>query len=385
MGIVKSKLWQMCCPRNCNCCRRKQPLLYVALVDYEPISGWDIKLHKGDKMSLLNRVNDSWCHVYVLDSPQNKGCRKVGFVPTNVIALRENDDQSGIGMSTIETPARPSIDDLKKTLENYTVPHARFKKKKEIGSGNFGTVYEGLWNNTTSVAIKELKKGITRADLLLREANIMAGFNHPRLLELYAVCCEDEPFWLVMELMEEDLLQVLRRDTDGKPTQHELLTICREVASAMAYLQSKDTIHRDLRAQNVMTKTELGQLTCKVADFGLSRIVEEGQYYRAKEANLPVRWMAPEVLVFHKYSTKSDVWSFGVLLYEIYTFGKIPYYELPHDKEVVTFVDNGSHLSCPDGCPEDICTLMKKCWDRDSGNRPNFETLSNDLNAKEID
>uniref|UniRef100_A0A8C4QNU5 Si:ch73-340m8.2 n=1 Tax=Eptatretus burgeri TaxID=7764 RepID=A0A8C4QNU5_EPTBU len=409
MGIVRSKLRQCCCLETCHRCAERQqssepvaepvaetvaepvaePVVeskadsehsrYIALADYEPITEWDIHLQKGDVMNVLEDISELWIYVSVLHSSENVGRRKMGYVPANVISPIGNDDQPEDVNSRPKISTRPSVDDLQEILENYKVPHSRFKKTKSIGSGNFGTVYEGLWNNTTSVAIKELREGLTSADLLLKEAITMAGFNHPRLLQLYAVCCENEPFWLVMELMEEDLLEVLHRHTDEKLTQLDLLTICREVASAMAYLQSKDIIHRDLRARNVMTKKEYGQLTCKVADFGLSRIVEDGRFYQIKGTCLPVRWMAPEVLVQEMYSKKSDVWSFGVLLYEIYTFGNTPYYDIPNEQDVINFVAQGSHLPCPDGCPDKIWNLMKECWEIITDNRPDFEILSNTL------
>ncbi|XP_016309265.1 proto-oncogene tyrosine-protein kinase LCK-like [Sinocyclocheilus anshuiensis] len=144
-----------------------------------------------------------------------------------------------------------------------------------------------------------------------------------------------------------------------------------QVADGMAYIEQKNYIHRDLRAANILVSDEL---ICKIADFGLARLIENNEYTAREGAKFPIKWTAPEAINYGTFSIKSDVWSFGVLLTEIVTYGRIPYPGMTNP-EVIANLERGYRMPCPDNCPEDLYNIMKHCWTENPDNRPTFEYL----------
>lgn len=243
---------------------------------------------------------------------------------------------------------------------------------RELGSGQFGSVYEGLWNKTVPVAVKTLRPGKMNPKDFLEEAQILKQLRHPKLLQLYAVSTQEEPFYIITELMRKgSLLDYLRSRRCEPLPLLEQIHVGSQVAEGMQYLEERNYIHRDLAARNVLVG-ENG--TVKVADFGLSRLVQEDEYLAQEGARFPIKWTAPEALRFNKFTTKSDVWSFGVLLMEVVTSGSIPYPGMSNI-EVIDMVEKGYRMDRPHKCPTKLYNMMMSCWAKTPACRPTFEDL----------
>ncbi|XP_054474094.1 tyrosine-protein kinase SRK2 [Anoplopoma fimbria] len=262
-----------------------------------------------------------------------------------------------------------------KTVDQWEIERSSIKMLKKLGAGQFGEVFEGLWNDTTAVAVKTLKPGTMDAEDFLREAQIMKRLRHPKLIQLYAVCTMKEPIYIITELMKNgSLLEYLNKDRGNKLGISDQIEMAAQVASGMAFLELQNYIHRDLAARNVLVGDNN---ICKVADFGLARVFmkEDENVYEAKEGTkFPVKWTAPEAIHDNKFSIKSDVWSFGILLYEIMTFGQMPYPAMSN-YQVVQKLPTGYRMPCPPNCPKIMYDIMMDCWKENEQDRPTFETL----------
>ncbi|XP_036405383.1 tyrosine-protein kinase SRK2 [Megalops cyprinoides] len=261
------------------------------------------------------------------------------------------------------------------TVDHWEIDRTSIQLVRKLGAGQFGEVHEGLWNGTTAVAVKTLKPGTMDPQDFLREAQIMKKLRHPKLIQLYAVCTVEEPIYIITELMKNgSLLEYLQKDKGAKLNRTDQIEMAAQVAAGMAYLELQNYIHRDLAARNVL----VGENNiCKVADFGLARVfmMENENVYEAKEGTkFPVKWTAPEAINCNKFSIKSDVWSFGILLYEIITFGQMPYPTM-NNHQVIQKLSTGYRMPCPANCPPVIYNLMMDCWKENELERPTFETL----------
>ncbi|XP_070506786.1 proto-oncogene tyrosine-protein kinase ROS isoform X3 [Chironomus tepperi] len=259
-----------------------------------------------------------------------------------------------------------------------------------LGKGAFGEVWSGVVKNDDGseelVAIKTLHKGANDVEKreFLQEAQLMSNFKHDHILRLIGVCLNQNEclLYIVMELMESgDLLSFLRnnRPALNKPSPLKLLdlmSMCVDVASGCRYLEEMHFVHRDLAARNCLVKTAPDSnglnLVVKIGDFGLTRDIYKNDYYRKEgEGLLPVRWMSPESLVDGVFTSQSDIWSFGVLMWEVMTLGQQPY-PARTNIEVLQYVRSGGRLSRPNqNCPEELYQLMTKCWNR-IDQRPTF-------------
>ncbi|XP_023286283.1 tyrosine-protein kinase FRK [Seriola lalandi dorsalis] len=261
------------------------------------------------------------------------------------------------------------------TVDQWEIDRNSIKLLRKLGAGQFGEVFEGLWNETTAVAVKTLKPGTMDPEDFLREAQMMKRLRHAKLIQLYAVCTMEDPIYIITELMKNgSLLEYLQKDKGATLRFSDQIEMAAQVASGMAFLELQNYIHRDLAARNVL----VGENNiCKVADFGLARVFmkENENVYEAKEGSkFPVKWTAPEAIHDNKFTIKSDVWSFGILLYEIMTYGQMPYPAMTN-YQVVQRVPQGYRMQCPPNCPKVMYDIMMDCWKGNEQDRPTFETL----------
>ncbi|XP_047141451.1 cytoplasmic tyrosine-protein kinase BMX isoform X2 [Hydra vulgaris] len=246
---------------------------------------------------------------------------------------------------------------------------------KQIGTGQFGTVHEALWKNNKLVAVKMMKPDSMSENDFIEEAKVMQRFQHRNLITLYGVCTT-HPLYIVVELMKNgSLLDYLRNNKQLLEKTQVLIDIILKVSSAMEYLEKNKFIHRDLAARNCLVGENN---TIKVGDFGLARYVLDDEYTASEGSKFPVRWAAPEVIEYTKFSSKSDVWSFGVLTWEVFTGGKSPYAML-NNYQVANEVRKGYRLEEPNNCPKDIYTLMCNCWHQTPEKRPSFCSIKEHL------
>ncbi|KAK2154274.1 hypothetical protein LSH36_272g02041 [Paralvinella palmiformis] len=306
-----------------------------------------------------------------------------------------------------------------------TIRHIQREKihfVRELGEGAFGRVYLGLCeslepgDNLTMVAIKTLKDiGLedTRRDFD-REAELLTSLHHTNIVTFYGVCADGDPLMMVFEYMENgDLNNFLRMKGENKHgprtvpisetrrmsesvgshgpdssflgigeektdplTSSQLIHIAIQIASGVDYLASQHFVHRDLATRNCLVGNEM---VVKIGDFGMSRDVYSTDYYRVGgQTMLPVRWMPPESILYRTFTVESDVWSYGVVLWEIFTYGKQPWYELSNH-EVIQHVQNGKQLHCPRDCPEDLYKIMLGCWKRQPSERHTMKEIKKKL------
>nr|XP_055045471.1 tyrosine-protein kinase Tec [Misgurnus anguillicaudatus] len=243
---------------------------------------------------------------------------------------------------------------------------------KEVGSGQFGVVRLGKWRAQHKVAIKTIREGAMSEDDFIEEAKIMTNLSHHNLVQLYGVCTQQKPIYLVTEFMELGCLLNYLRQRRESLTSLDLLSICHDVSLGMTHLEQRSFIHRDLAARNCLVNSSL---VVKVADFGMARYVLDDQYTSSSGAKFPVKWSPPEVFNFCRYSSKSDVWSFGVLMWEVFTRGKMPF-EHNANHEVVMMVTQGHRLYRPKKTSPHIYGIMQMCWKERSDERPTFSQIS---------
>uniref|UniRef100_A0AAY4D0I2 Focal adhesion kinase 1 n=1 Tax=Denticeps clupeoides TaxID=299321 RepID=A0AAY4D0I2_9TELE len=265
---------------------------------------------------------------------------------------------------------------------DYEIQRERIELGRCIGEGQFGDVHQGFYTSpdtpTLSVAIKTCKNCTSDSvrEKFLQEALTMRQFDHPHIVKLIGVITEN-PVWIIMELCTlgelRSFLQVRKYSLDLAT----LILFAFQLSTALAYLESKRFVHRDIAARNVLVSSA----DCvKLGDFGLSRYMEDSSYYKASKGKLPIKWMAPESINFRRFTSASDVWMFGVCMWEILMYGIKPFQGVKNN-DVIGRIENGERLAMPHNCPPTLYSLMTKCWAYDPSKRPRFTELKTQLST----
>ncbi|XP_064409012.1 ephrin type-B receptor 4-like [Latimeria chalumnae] len=259
------------------------------------------------------------------------------------------------------------------------------KIEEVIGAGEFGEVCRGRLKvpgkKENYVAIKTLKGGYTEKQRreFLSEASIMGQFDHPNIIRLEGVITNSCPVMIITEFMENGALDSFLRLNDGQFTPIQLVGMLRGIASGMKYLSDMSYVHRDLAARNILVNSNL---VCKVSDFGLSRFLEENSsdptYTSSLGGKIPIRWTAPEAIAFRKFTSASDVWSYGIVMWEVMSFGERPYWDMSN-QDVINAIEQDYRLPPPPDCPTSLHHLMLDCWQKDRNARPRFAQIVNAL------
>lgn len=281
---------------------------------------------------------------------------------------------------------------LNPKLEKLEYPRNNIIYIKDLGQGAFGRVFQAkapcliAGEEFSLVAVKMLKDDAS-ADMQVdfeREACLLSEYDHPNIVKLLGVCALGRPMCLLFEFMSRgDLNDFLRKcspymlhnvpDAGRLELGHsDLLTIAQQIAAGMVYLSERKFVHRDLATRNCLIDN---QMVVKIADFGLSHKIYLQDYYKGDEHDaIPIRWMPLESILYNKYTCESDVWAFGVCLWEIFSFALQPYFGMTHE-EVVKYVKEGSVLNCPENTPLVVYNLMRKCWQMKAVDRPSFAII----------
>uniref|UniRef100_G1TS73 Focal adhesion kinase 1 n=1 Tax=Oryctolagus cuniculus TaxID=9986 RepID=G1TS73_RABIT len=317
--------------------------------------------------------------------PQKEGERALPSIPklansekqgvrTHAVSMSETDDYAEI-IDEEDTYTMPSTRD-------YEIQRDRIELGRCIGEGQFGDVHQGVYmspeNPALAVAIKTCKNCTSDSvrEKFLQEALTMRQFDHPHIVKLVGVITEN-PVWIIMELCTlgelRSFLQVRKFSLDLA----SLILYAYQLSTALAYLESKRFVHRDIAARNVLVSSN----DCvKLGDFGLSRYMEDSTYYKASKGKLPIKWMAPESINFRRFTSASDVWMFGVCVWEILMHGVKPFQGVKNN-DVIGRIENGERLPMPPNCPPTLYSLMTKCWAYDPSRRPRFTELKAQLST----
>ncbi|KAE8293000.1 Ephrin type-B receptor 2 [Larimichthys crocea] len=273
--------------------------------------------------------------------------------------------------------SRRSSEDQNQSTQTTPTLHQWYREFGEVCSGNL----RQPGKREILVAIKTLKVGYTerqRRDFL-SEASIMGQFDHPNIIHLEGVVTKSSPVIIITEFMENGSLDSFLRQNDGQFTVIQLVGMLRGIAAGMKYLCDMNYVHRDLAARNILVNSNL---VCKVSDFGLSRFLEDDTsdptYTSALGGKIPIRWTAPEAIQYRKFTSSSDCWSYGIVMWEVMSYGERPYWDMSN-QDVINAIEQDYRLPPPMDCPSALHQLMLDCWQKDRNNRPKFSQIVSTL------
>ena len=333
----------------------------------------DSETDHGD-YSLSIRDRDQVRHYRIRQLPNGDFfvTRRIHFVTIPDLVAYYQKQADGLCVNLIQPCAlseNPQAQTTGQANDEWEIDRRRIIIIEKQMDGEFSEVWEGMWDGTTSVSVKICKLQIMTlfAQNFLQTAALMKKLRHPNIIQLYAVCTREEPVYIITEFMKHNsLLEYLRGE--GRVTKFpQLIDMALQVAEGMAYLEKKYIVHRYLTAQNI----QVGEnLICKLANFEMARVIDDAQ----NPAAVATKWTAPEALLYDKFTIKSDVWSFGIVLYEIITYGRFPYPAMTNT-EVLEQLKQGYRMPQPRTCPDKLYDIMYNCWQEEPINRPTFETL----------
>eukprot|EP00064_Thunnus_orientalis_P003469 superscaffoldBa00000282_g3478 len=267
------------------------------------------------------------------------------------------------------------LDERPKSVVKYGIEREDIVLGRILGEGFFGEVYDGVYKkengNRVNVAVKTCKDYSPDVmEKFMSEAVIMKNLDHPHIVKLIGII-EEDPVWIVMELYEYGELGTYLVQNQNKLTNTTLVLFSLQICKALVYLEGVNMVHRDIAVRNVLVASP----ECvKLGDFGLSRYIEDEEYYKASVTRLPIKWMAPESINFRRFTSASDVWMFAVCVWEIMSRGQQPFFWL-ENRDVITQLEQGIRLPKPDDCPPAFYSLMTRCWSYDHRERPTFTEL----------
>ncbi|CAH1253590.1 PTK2 [Branchiostoma lanceolatum] len=345
------------------------------------------KLTHNSTTSLITRPNDSRRALPVppgMNSAPNgresrksdASSKKGSLVSVATMTTTDDEDEESDDYAEIVDDDDYSMPATK----DYEIAREKIVLGAIIGEGQFGDVHRGVYKSkeegNLDVAVKTCKMDCTDtvAEKFLEEAYTMKQFDHPHIIRLIGVCT-DRPIWIIMELANFGELRSFLQSNKQSLDLATLILYAYQLSTALSYLESKKFVHRDIAARNVLVAA---YDSVKLGDFGLSRWVEDQTYYKASKGKLPIKWMAPESINFRRFTTASDVWMFGVCMWEILMLGVKPFQGVKNN-DVIGKIENGERLAMPPNCPPNLYNIMTKCWSYEPSNRPLFSHLKEQL------
>uniref|UniRef100_A0A8D1UY59 Tyrosine-protein kinase n=1 Tax=Sus scrofa TaxID=9823 RepID=A0A8D1UY59_PIG len=336
------------------------PNLFVALYDFVASGDNTLSITKGEKLRVLGyNHNGEWCEAQTRNGQ--------GWVPSNYVtpvsSLEKHSWYHGpVSRNAAEYLLSSGINGSFLVRESESSP----------GQRSISLRYEGRVYHYRINTASDGKEDTMEVEEFLKEAAVMKEIKHPNLVQLLGVCTREPPFYIITEFMTYgNLLDYLRECNRQEVNAVVLLYMATQISSAMEYLEKKNFIHRDLAARNCLVGENH---LVKVADFGLSRLMTGDTYTAHAGAKFPIKWTAPESLAYNKFSIKSDVWAFGVLLWEIATYGMSPYPGIDLS-QVYELLEKDYRMERPEGCPEKVYELMRACWQWNPSDRPSFAEI----------
>uniref|UniRef100_A0A3Q4I1Z6 receptor protein-tyrosine kinase n=1 Tax=Neolamprologus brichardi TaxID=32507 RepID=A0A3Q4I1Z6_NEOBR len=306
----------------------------------------------------------------------------ISFPPTKFPCAKQDPDEEKMQFQHGRTYIHPhTYEDPNQAVRDFAkeIDASNIRIERVIGAGEFGEVCSGRLRmqgkREIYVAIKSLKAGYSdkqRRDFL-SEASIMGQFDHANIIRLEGVVTRCKPVMIITEFMENGSLDTFLKKHDGQFTVIQLVGMLRGIASGMKYLSDMSYVHRDLAARNILVNSNL---VCKVSDFGLSRVLEDDPEaaYTTRGGKIPIRWTAPEAIAYRKFTSASDVWSYGIVMWEVISYGERPYWEMSN-QDVIKAIDEGYRLPAPMDCPVVLHQLMLDCWEKGRSDRPKFAQI----------